>query len=199
MAPFIAVRVLASIELQENRTRLLELCKEPGEGRLLARVLAHSFFAYRSIMDLEKADLFAREALQLAERSSDEYQTYTGNFVAGLWAAEKGDYLPGRRLLQRASGISREVQATIIADPSVALGLPNCLGHLAFALWTLGYSNQAREQEKRLADLLRVPLDPQAYGVGVYHLVTLHCVFCVTIKLPALRLRRALPVLFALA
>lgn len=79
--------------------------------------------------------------------------------------------------MERASGVSRQVQATIIEDPSAALGLPNCFGHLAFVLWTLGYPDKAREQEQRLVDLLRMPLDPQAYVLGVYHLVILHCDF----------------------
>jgi predicted ATPase len=44
-------------------------------------------------------------------------------------------------------------------------------------LWTLGYPDKAHEQEQRFVDLLRVPLDPQAYGLGVYHAVIFHCDF----------------------
>jgi class 3 adenylate cyclase/tetratricopeptide (TPR) repeat protein len=174
MAPMAAVRVLGSIEVQENSNRLLELCKEAGEGRLAALVLVHLFFIYRGMMDRET---FVREVLELADHTSDEYQIFCGNFVAGLWAAEKGEYLSARRHLERASGIGPQAQAAIIADRSIALGLPNCLGHLAFVLWILGYSDKAREPDRRIVSLLQAPLDPYAHVLGAYHVVGLHCDF----------------------
>jgi class 3 adenylate cyclase len=105
MAPFLAVHAKASIEIQANAKRLLELCKDTGEARLLAQVLVHLFFSHFSMADLENADKFARQALELAEHSFDEYQIFCGNFIAGFYAGEKGEYLPARRLWERAAGI----------------------------------------------------------------------------------------------
>jgi len=126
MAPYLAIRMAGSNEIQENSERLIELCKVAGEERLLALVLVHLFFTYRSMMDLEKADKSARQLLELAEQSSDEHQIFLGNFVAGLHAGEKGEHLSARPLLERASAISDQTQAAILADPIVSLGMINC-------------------------------------------------------------------------
>ena len=177
MAPLVAARTLNSNEVQENSGRVLELCREAGEERLLALVLVHLFFIYRSRLEHEKADTFVQQALELADHSLDEYQIFCGNFIAGFWAAEKGQYLAAQPHLERACAIGREAQATILADRGVALGLFNCLGHLAYVLWILGYPEKAREQGRRIANLLNTPLDPYAYVIGLYHLVGLNCDF----------------------
>jgi predicted ATPase len=89
-------------------------------------------------------------------------------------AAENGEYLTARQLLERARGISGETQAAILADPSIALSIINCIGHLAFVLWILGYSDEARQQEARIITLLSSPLDPIAGAVAIGHVLTIH-------------------------
>jgi tetratricopeptide (TPR) repeat protein len=124
-------------------------------------------------MDLEKAEKFARQALELAEGSSDEYQIHFGNFVAGLYAAENGEYLSARRLLERARAISNQTQTAILDDPSIALGIINCIGHLALVLWILGYPDEAHQQELHIVTLLGRSLDPIASALGVSHILTI--------------------------
>jgi class 3 adenylate cyclase/tetratricopeptide (TPR) repeat protein len=174
MAPFLAVYALSSNEIQENARRLLNLCKENGEGRLRAQVLVHLFFSYWNKMDLERADTFAREALEVGENSADEYQIFFGNFVAGLYSGENGKYVSARQLLERARRISGQTEAAILADPSIALAMINCVGHLALVLWILGYPNEARQHKARLVTILSGSLDPVARALAIGHLLTIH-------------------------
>jgi hypothetical protein len=129
------------------------------------------------MMGLEKADKAAHQALELAEHSVDDYQIFCGSFVAGLFAADRGEYLSARRLLERAAGISDQTQAAILADPSMALGMINTIGHLGLVLWILGYPDQASHQEARINDLLSRSLDPTARALGIGHLLTIHLDF----------------------
>jgi class 3 adenylate cyclase/tetratricopeptide (TPR) repeat protein len=174
MAPLLAIRAGGSMEISDNSERLFELCKLTGQAQLLAQVLIHLFFSSLATRDLERANDFARQALELAEHSSDEYQIFSGYFLAGFNAAEKGEYLSARQLLERACGISDRTQAAILADARIALGLINCIGRLSFVLWILGYPDQARRQKARLLTLLRATLDTYARALAINHVLTIH-------------------------
>jgi predicted ATPase len=50
----------------------------------------------------------------------------------------------------------------------------NCIGHLAFVLWILGYPDKARQQEARIVTLLGRSLDLGARALGISHLLTIH-------------------------
>jgi class 3 adenylate cyclase/tetratricopeptide (TPR) repeat protein len=177
MGPFISVHSLISPEILLNSERLRELCEEAGDARLLAAVLIHLFFYHRSATNLDKAGTYARQALELAERTSGEFEIFCANFTSGLLAAEKGEYPAARQHLERGVGISQHTQDLIIADPSVALGLLNCIGYLVTTCWILGYPDQAHEQAKGLDEMLQRSLPPNAYAIGMHHLLTMRCDF----------------------
>jgi class 3 adenylate cyclase/tetratricopeptide (TPR) repeat protein len=174
MVPFLGVRATGSIDHRENAERLLELARDAGEGRLSARVLVFLFFAYLGMLDLKKAERVARQALDQAQHSSDEFQIFSGNFVAGFFAEAQGEYLAARPLLERASAISEQTRAAMLTDPSTALGTLNCMGHLAFVSWILGYADEARRQEARIVESLSRPLDANARAIGISHILTIH-------------------------
>jgi class 3 adenylate cyclase/tetratricopeptide (TPR) repeat protein len=176
MGPLVAIRYLLTQEVLINSERLGELSEEAGDTRLLALVLVHLFFFYRPT-NLGKAGTFSRRAMELAEESRGEFQIFCGNFISGLFAAENGEYLTARQHLELAMGISQQTQDLIIADLNVALGLPNCIGHLATVCWILGYPDQARRHTARLAELLRQLLPLNAYAIGTHHLLTIRCDF----------------------
>src|SRR5262249_486727 len=112
MGPLVAIRYLLTQEVLINSERLRELCEEAGNTRLLALVLVHLFFFHRPT-NLEKGGTFARRSMELAEESRDEFQIFCGNFISGLFAAEKGDYPAARQHLERAVGISQQTQDLI--------------------------------------------------------------------------------------
>jgi hypothetical protein len=174
MSPLLAVCAAGSSEVAENSERLLELSRVTGQGRLLSQVLVHLFFWSIAVRDLKGAEEFARQALELAEYSSDEHQIFSGNFLAGFNAAEKGEYPRAWLFLERACTISDRTQAAILADPRIALGLMNCMGRLAFVLWIMGYPDLARRQEARLVALLNRALDAYARAVAISHALTIH-------------------------
>jgi adenylate cyclase len=173
MAPLLALRAGGSIEIADNSERLFKLCKETGQERLLAQVLVHLLFSSLSVRDLEGADEFARQALELAENSSDEYQIFSGYFAAGFNAAEKGEYLPARQLLKRACEISDRTRAAILSDARIAVGMINCMARLAFLFWILGYPDEARRQEARFVTLLDRSLDHYARALAISHALTI--------------------------
>ncbi|MBV8357396.1 MAG: AAA family ATPase [Deltaproteobacteria bacterium] len=174
MAPLLAIRAGGTMEILNNSERLFELCKLMGQARLLAEVLAHLFFSLLGVRDWERANDVAHHALELAEHGSDEYQIFSGYFLAGFNAAEKGEYFLARQLLERACGISDQTQAAILANSRIALALINCIGRLAIVLWILGYPDQARRQKARLVTLLRATLDNYARALAISHVLTTH-------------------------
>lgn len=91
MAPYLAIRMAGSIEIQENSERLIELCKVAGEERLLALVLVHLFLTYRSMMDLEKADKSARQLLDWRSRVPTNIRSSWGISLRGYTPGKKGN------------------------------------------------------------------------------------------------------------
>ncbi|HXZ88036.1 MAG TPA: adenylate/guanylate cyclase domain-containing protein [Candidatus Binataceae bacterium] len=177
MAPLIAVRPISAADNVLNVERIRELCEKTGETRLLARVLGHLFFVHLSELDWAETELFVREALDLAGRTSDEHAIYVGNFVAGMSAVYKGEYLAAHEHFERASRVSDQTQAALLRDPSIALGVVNCMGYLASLWWILGYPERARLQTQRVTAVLGPTLDPYAHCVGVLHILATCCWF----------------------
>jgi tetratricopeptide (TPR) repeat protein len=177
MGCLIAARSLISPEIELNSERLKDLCERSGETRNLAQVLTHLFFFHRSATSREKAGTFARRALEPAEASRGEVEIFCGNFISGMLAAERTEYLAARQHLERAVGISQQAQELILSYPSVALGFLNCTGYLAIVCWVLGYPDRAQRHCERLAELLRRSLSVDAYAIGAFHLLTMRCDF----------------------
>ena len=160
MAPLMRSHIAPEVLINSERVR--ELCEQAGDMRLLALVLTHLFFFFfhRSVTGLDEAGTFADQALELAEQGAGEFQIFCGNFISGLLAAKKGEYLAARQRLERAARVSQDTQDLIISDPSVALGLLNCIGYLVTVCWILGFPDQARSQAERLDELIRQSLPP---------------------------------------
>ena len=84
--------------MQLNSERLRELCEETGDTRLLALVLVHLFFFFSSSVNEsgQSSDVCPASAWNWQRKVADEFQIFCGNFISGLFAAEKGEYIAAR-------------------------------------------------------------------------------------------------------
>jgi predicted ATPase len=93
MGPLVAIRSLISPEIRLNSERLLELCEEAGDTRLLAQVLNSLFWYNFSATSLDKSERFARQGLELAEQTSASLRFSAGILARAYSPRRKGNIL----------------------------------------------------------------------------------------------------------
>jgi tetratricopeptide (TPR) repeat protein len=157
----------------------------------LARVLLNLFFVHWSIGDLNKARECAWHALQLASRTrissshfdqdrslyDTEIIVFCAGWTNGFLAAWTGEYQSARVHLERGLTISPSTEASLLKDPGIAISLVDAIEYLAFVLWMLGYPEQARGHERRLASLTNNAIDPFAWAIGIHGILMMRCEF----------------------
>jgi hypothetical protein len=172
LEPFVAARSMTGAEGLRNAERVRELSEQAGDTQRLAWVLVNLFFFHYSPKNLDEAEPFATRALELAETTQGEFETFCGNFVSGILAVTKGEYPAARKHFEQALAISQETQDSIVAS-ALVLGFLNCAGLLMIVWWVLGYPDRARRQLDHLTELLRQPFPVFASVIGVMHLLTM--------------------------
>jgi predicted ATPase/class 3 adenylate cyclase len=140
--PLIATRGYAVPVVEQTYRRALELCQHIGETPQLLPALAGLFIFYLGRGEMYTAQQLSARFLQLAQAAHDpvlsmEAHTgqgvvayYLGDFVSALEHCEHG--------LALATSLPHRSRAVLYQDPQLA-----CLIHAAYALWLLGYPEQA--------------------------------------------------------
>jgi predicted ATPase len=174
-APLMAAKGFASPELGHACARARALCKQVGETPQLFPVLWHlgSFYSMRA--EYQTALELCDQMLSLAERTEDAVLIALARWGLGYGLVRTGALAPGLAHLEHMIAFydSQQHHAltfTYGSDPGVA-----CLSWASWALWTLGYPDQAlKRSEEALAlahNLSHPPSLVFAQGVaGYFHL-----------------------------
>jgi predicted ATPase len=135
-------------DVEQAYTRALELCRQVGETPTLIPVLQglRRLYALRGDPgDGQKARELGEQLLSLAQRQDDTALLQEAHWALGQTLFYLGELNPARTHLEQSSAfytpqslssqVSRDAAGTQIA----------CLVHMAWALWALGYPDQALE------------------------------------------------------
>jgi class 3 adenylate cyclase/tetratricopeptide (TPR) repeat protein len=143
----IATKGYAAPEAGRAGARALELCEQIGETPQLFRALRQlcDFHVMRG--EYQKARELIERVLELAQRLGDPTQLEMVRWGSGYVSLQLGELIPAREHLERVIAWYQQHRSLTLGpglDPGVA-----CLAWVSWALWFLGYPDQAlkRSQE----------------------------------------------------
>ena len=173
-APLAAGRGYASRELGKAYERAYDLCRQVDDGPLLFQVL-YGLWGHNLVrMKLNTARDLALQCLAMAQGSQNQDHVLEANRIMGETAFHRGDvadayaYLEKSRVLYDV-GRHRAHAALYGQDPGVAT-----LSHGCWALWHLGYADQALEWSRRAQSLAREVSHPFSIAFAAEYASILH-------------------------
>jgi predicted ATPase len=160
-APLITTKGYAAPEVEQTYLRARELCQEIGERTQLFHVLVGLQRFYLARPEMQIARQLGEECLTLARRAQDSILLEEAHRAMGTALYRLGEFVPGRAHLEQSIALHdlRRYHARAYPyglDPGVF-----CSVYLAWALWFLGFPDQAlwRSHETlKLAQELSNPL-----------------------------------------
>jgi predicted ATPase len=173
-APLIAMKGWGAPECGEVYARAHELCRQVGETAQLFPVLWGLFAFYLLKGELQKARELGEELLSVAQRMNDPGLLVEAHLALGCTLVYLGAFTPARELLQRGIALYDPQQHRSHAflygqDPGVG-----CRIFAAWALWFLGYPEQAVKQSQEALTLAQELSHPYSLVWALNFIARLH-------------------------
>ncbi|MBI3300989.1 MAG: hypothetical protein HYZ72_02775 [Deltaproteobacteria bacterium] len=152
-APLVATKGWAAPEVERTCTRARELCRQVGETPQLFRVLRGlwSFYAVRA--ELQTARELGEQLLTLARSTQDPSLLLEARLALGATLVWLGEFAPAREHFKQNLALydpqkHRSHAFLYGQDPGMV-----CLSYAAYALWYLGYPDQALKSSREAVAL----------------------------------------------
>jgi predicted ATPase len=156
----IATKGYAAAEVEQTYARARELCGQVGDTRQLFLVLRGLQVFYLVRGDMHTARELSEQLLTLAQDQDNRHLLEGAHFVLGQTLYFQGQPVSAREHLEQGCTLY-DTQPHRFEGWSGGHPALQCLTHGAWALWLLGYPDQALQrnhQALRLADELSHPL-----------------------------------------
>jgi DNA-binding winged helix-turn-helix (wHTH) protein/tetratricopeptide (TPR) repeat protein len=170
----IATQGPASLDVARAFDRARELCEPGGDDSQLFTVLRGLWVSHCTRGQFRAARGIAEELLSLAQLHNDTALLVEAHRTMCSPSSHLGD--PGTALAhaEKALALYRPTEHRALAwrhgqDPGVA-----CLGSAAFALWHLGFADQALARVRQSVALARELSQAHAEAMALYALATVH-------------------------
>jgi len=170
-AALIATRGYCVLAVEQAYARALELCRQLGETpQLFPALLGLSLF-YMVRAEYTRAHELGEQCLTLAQRRQDPALLIDSHVLLGQILYYRGELAPARAHLE---------QGIALYDPQQPRR-PNgiefgafCLSHTAFALWYLGYPDQALKRSHEALTLAQEQSHPFSVAVALSCAASFH-------------------------
>jgi len=172
--PLRAIKGFAAPEVGKAYARALELCQREGQTSQLVPVLRGLWEFHELRAEYEKARELGEELVTLAGRLQDPGALLVAHDVMGDTLFWLGEFAAARSHLEQGAALYdvRHRQSHIFLygyDSGVA-----CLGFGAWALWFLGYPDQALRRAQEALSLGRELAHPFSLAFGLQFMAQLH-------------------------
>jgi adenylate cyclase len=142
----IAIEGYGAPEVAQAYTRARELCQQMGETPDVFPVLRGLWVFHEARAELQVAQELAEQLLVLAQRLQDSVHLIEAHRALGNTLFWQGEFAPARGHLEQGIVLydfqqHRDLAFLYGTDPAVI-----CLSYAAWALWLLGYPDQARQR-----------------------------------------------------
>jgi predicted ATPase len=159
-APLIAVRGYAAPEVEQTYLRARELCQQIGETTQLFPVLVGLQRFYLARPEMQIARELGEECLTLAQRTRDAILLEEAHRAMGTTLYRLGEFVPARAHLERSIALHDSQRYHARASPYGLDAGVFCSGYLAWALWFLGFPDQALQRGHETLNLARESSNP---------------------------------------
>jgi predicted ATPase len=162
----------AAPEVERVYTRALELCRQLGETPLLFWALLGLQVVYFARAELKRARELAEQCLSLARNVHNSVFLVQAHSILGQTLCHLGEFAQARGHLEEAIALYDPEQfrsLRLANDPKVT-----CLSYAAFALWFLGYPDQAQQRSHDALTLAYELSHPYSLGYALSFSATVH-------------------------
>jgi predicted ATPase len=177
-SPLRAARGYSAPELGRVVSRSEELCKQIGESPQLFMVLANLQEFCLSRAETKKAYKLAEQLVSLSQSSKDPIQVMLANWFLGLTLLYLGEFSSARASLEQVVKSYDPQQHGFLAYAFGQDAGVSCLSWLGWALWFLGYPDQAEKRCKEAIVLAEKQNHPFtlafAHGIGFFLNSSIH-------------------------
>ncbi len=170
----IATKGFGASEVAQAYTRARELCQQMGETPDVFPVLRGLWVFHEARAELQVAHELAEQLLVLAQRLQDPVYLIEAYLALGNTLFWLGEFAPARGHLEQAIALYDFPQHRSLAflygtDPAVV-----CLSYAAWALWLLGYPDQARRRSAEALTLAQELSHSPSLAVALAWAAPLH-------------------------
>jgi predicted ATPase len=170
----IATRGFGAPEVAQAYTRARELCRQMGETPDVFPVLRGLWVFHEARAELQVARELAEQLLVLAQRLQDPVHLIEAYRALGNTLFWLGEFAPARGYLEQGIALYDFQQHRALAflygtDPAVI-----CLSYAAWALWLLGYPDQARRRSSEALMLAQELSHSPSLAVALVWATSLH-------------------------
>ena len=168
---YTAAKGYAAPEVEGAYSRARTLCQQLGDTQQLFLVLIGLWNFYFVRGALQTACELGEQLLALAENGNDPVRRLRAHGALGESLLHIGHLLPARAHLEQGIALSAPQQRRSYAvhTPTVA-----CLAYAAWALWHLGYPDQALQRMADARTLAQALFHPLSSALALHFSATLH-------------------------
>jgi predicted ATPase len=169
-----SVKGIASLDTERAYARARELCQQLGETLQLFPVLQGLYRFYMGRAELQTARDLAKELFSLAQRTQDPALLLEAHRVLGQTMFWLGEIASARAHLEEGMALydpqkHRSHAFVYGQDPAVA-----CLSSVAWAIWMLGYPDQALRSVHEALTLAQELTHPFSQAYALVHAAIVH-------------------------
>ncbi|HVN89060.1 MAG TPA: AAA family ATPase [Candidatus Binataceae bacterium] len=162
----IATRGFAFDEVEAAFSRARDLCKRTGGNPHLFPILFGLWVFYLARAEHRTAHELAQECMRIAESTRDQAQLLEAHHALGVTLLNFGEFAPALEHLEQAIAIYHyeehgPLAVTYGQDSGVV-----CLAHAAWALWFLGYPDQAAMRNRQALELAKKVSHPYSLATA---------------------------------
>jgi len=145
-APLIATKGYTVPEVERTYSRALELCRQVGETPQLFPVLGGLLSFYVTRGELQTARELGGQRMRLAQSVQDSAFLLDAHRTLGITLFWLGEFASARAHMEQSIALYDSQQRSSHSFLSLQEPKMHCLSYKAWALWFLGYPDQALER-----------------------------------------------------
>jgi predicted ATPase/class 3 adenylate cyclase len=175
--PLIATQGFASPEVGTAYARARQLCQEAGEAPQLFPVLWGLWVFYTARAEHKTAHELAEQCQHLAEAASNPDLIMEAHHALGVTLLALGEFSSALEHLENAIAIydpKQHSSMTLVYGQDTGVV---CRSHAAWALWFLGYPDQAIKRNQEALNLAKQLSHPYSLAVALNFSAWLHQLF----------------------
>jgi class 3 adenylate cyclase/tetratricopeptide (TPR) repeat protein len=164
----------SALEVEHAYTRARELCRQVEDTPKLVAVLGGLSTFYRLRGDPLSARDLGEQLLTLTQPLNDPQRLAYAHWVLGEATFQLGEFVPAHTHMEKALTLSATPQNRSLTSPWDGIARVNALGTMAYALWLLGYPDQALTQSHAMLTYARELRHAFSLARAHFSVATLH-------------------------
>jgi predicted ATPase/class 3 adenylate cyclase len=161
-------------DVERTYARARALCQEVGDFSQLSRVLFGLWGMYQTRAEHKTAQVLGEQLLELAQQTGNPISLLVAHHALGAVLWWQGELTLAREHLDQALAIDASQPHPQGSTATAITARVATYNYAAFALWSLGYPDQALQRKHEALILAHELLHPYSMGFAMHYTAQLH-------------------------